>query len=237
MNDEHVDTDRDGGTPLPVKRRVFLVDDHPIVRDGLTQMLEGTPDLCVCGAAGGAEEALAALAEPLPDLVVVDIFLERSNGIDLTKTLRDRFPALPILVLSMHDEQVYAERAIRAGANGYVMKQVASRQILDAMRTVLDGKRFLNPTIEALLAEPAPDRVAGPPDEGLDRLSGRELTILEMMGRGEGKVEIGAKLSISSKTVETHYANMKNKLRLKNVAELQRRAARWIAAADNQGAD
>ncbi len=216
------------------KRRVFLVDDHPIVRDGLTQMLDGQPDLCVCGAAGTAAETLAALEVSLPDLAVVDIFLEGSNGIDLTKALRDRFPELPILVLSMHDENVYAERAIRAGANGYVMKQVASRQILDAMRTVLDGKRFLNPAIEALLAEPEPAGVfEGDPLEGLDRLSERELDILKLMGRGATRSEIGEKLSISAKTVETHRANMKYKLRLKNAAELQLRAERWVNPAAN----
>ncbi len=218
------------------KRRIFLVDDHPIVRDGLAQMLDGQPDLCVCGEAGGADETLAALAVALPDLVVVDIFLEGSNGIDLTKTLRERYPELPILVLSMHDENVYAERAIRAGALGYVMKQVASRTILEAMRTVLAGKRFLSPAIEAQILEPESEAETVAPGEGLDRLSERELEIFRLSGLGATRVEIGEKLAISAKTVETHRANIKYKLRLKSANDLQQRAERWLAAGDKEQA-
>jgi len=220
----------EAGTLTADVRRVLLVDDHPIVRDGLARMIASQPDLSVSGEAGGAEEALRLVAEDPPDLAVVDLFLEGMSGLDLIKVLRERFPALPVLVLSMHDETVYAERVLRAGARGYVMKQVASRTILEAIRTVLRGEVFLS---DKLAAGPE-GSAAGEPDAGtrdaaIVRLSDREREIFALMGQGLTRQAIVEQLGISAKTVETHRANMKYKLNLRSTAELDRQAREWVA--------
>ena len=142
-----------GETESETCRRIVLVDDHPIVRDGLVQMFSRQPDLSVCGEVSNAEEAIKVIAELKPDLVIVDIFLEGVNGIELTKTLHKQDASLPILILSMHDEGLYAERAILAGAMGYVMKQEASRTVLDAVRAVLSGKRYVSGHVGEILGD------------------------------------------------------------------------------------
>ncbi len=214
----------------PVVRRVLLVDDHPIVRDGLARMIASQPDLQVSGEADGAEDALRLVADDPPDLAVVDLFLEGMSGLDLIKLLRERRPELPVLVLSMHDESVYAERALRAGARGYVMKQVASRTILEAIRTVLRGDVFLSGN-QSARSEGAtgiePD--AGRRDAAVERLSDREREIFNLLGRGVTRQAIVDRLGISVKTVETHRANMKYKLNLRSTADLDRQARAWVA--------
>ncbi len=232
MTSDHSSDDASTGSEdvQQTPRRVLLVDDHPIVRDGLAQMIGAQPDLVVSGGAGSAEEALLKIEQDTPDLAVVDLFLEGMSGLDLIKLLRERFPGLPILVLSMHDETVYAERAIRAGARGYVMKQVASRTILEAIRTVLKGELFLSENV--VIQQEAGPRQAPVAEEGretpVDRLSGRELEIFRLMGQGLARQAIVERLHITAKTVETHRANMKYKLNLRSTAELDREARAWV---------
>ncbi len=212
----------------PVAKRIVLVDDHPIVRDGLVQMISRQPDLTVCGEASSAEEGLSVIQDLNPDLAVVDIFLEGINGIELTKLLHEKYPSLPILILSMHDESLYAERAIRAGALGYVMKQEASRTILEAMRTVLGGRKYVSQSMGESLGE----KVAGTDDDSLQnavsRLSAREMGVFELIGLGKERAEIAEELKISIKTVETHRANIKYKLNSTDASELLQNARRWV---------
>jgi DNA-binding NarL/FixJ family response regulator len=215
-------------TAVEKSRRIVLVDDHPIVRDGLVQMISRQPDLTVCGEAASAEEAMNVIAELQPDLAIVDIFLEGTNGIELTKMLHERDATLPILVLSMHDEGLYAERAIRAGARGYVMKQEASRTILEAVRSVLAGKRYVSSHVGEILGDQPVDSDQAQFASVVGRLSPREMSIFECIGAGKERSAIAEELSISIKTVETHRASIKNKLNARSATELQQYATRWV---------
>ena len=210
------------------KCRIVLVDDHPIVRGGLAQMMSQQPDLEVCGEAESAEQALEVIAGLRPDLAIVDIFMEGTNGIELTKMLRSRYPDMPVLILSMHDEALYAERALRAGALGYVMKHEASRNIMDAVRTVMSGKRYVSGSV----ADMPPDADSGGDnsvsDDEIRSLSQRELAIFRLIGQGASRGMIAEELNISIKTVETHRANMKYKLNLGRVSDLKVCAKRWV---------
>jgi DNA-binding NarL/FixJ family response regulator len=205
--------------------RIVLVDDHPIVRDGLIQMMSRQDGLTVCGEASSAEEAFKVIEELKPDLAIVDIFMEGANGIELTKMLHARDASLPILILSMHDEALYAERAIRAGAMGYVMKQEASRTIVDAIHSVMSGKRYVSNHISNILGESATDK--GEFNGEVECLSPRELDIFKLIGLGLSRSKIAEKLDISIKTVETHRANMKYKLNAGSAAELKEYAEQW----------
>lgn len=216
-------------------RRIVLVDDHPIVRDGLKQMIEQDPGLQVCGEAGSADEALVVVDAQHPDLIVVDVFLEGINGIELTKMLCERDPSACVLVLSMHDETLYAERAVRAGAKGYVMKQEASRTILDAIHTVMRGGIYVSDAIRASLddignAEGLLDLPTIP-----DRISTRELGIFEAIGEGLNRNQIADTLGISIKTVETHRANIKYKLNIGTATALAVNAKAWVRQKQNGG--
>lgn len=222
-------TDSSGAKEADDRKRVFLVDDHPILRDGVGQLINGEDDLVVCGEAGGMPAALAAVEARKPDLVLIDIFLEGgANGIELIKALHKPYPDLPMLVLSMHDPGLYAERCLRAGARGYVMKQEASRTILKAIRTVLNGGHYLSERISAtmveqVLNEPLPGQVINP-----YRLSDRELEIFELLGQGLSRSRIAEKLNLSVKTVETHRAHIREKLDLRDSSALAYRAMLWV---------
>ncbi len=216
-----------GEAPEIAKRRVVLVDDHPIVRDGLVQMISRQPDLEVCGEASSADEALGVVEKLAPDLVIVDIFLEGINGIELTKLLRERHSSLPILILSMHDEGLYAERAIRAGAMGYVMKQEASRTILEAIRTVLVGEVYLSDGIKEILSDHGSEYNDDNLGNAVERLSSREMDVFVLIGRGKKRNEIAKELDISIKTVETHRANIKYKLNCRSASDLVQSAQHW----------
>jgi len=221
-------------SPLEGVYKVLLVDDHPIVRDGLAQLMGRQKDLVVCAEAGNAADAIAAVDAAEPDVAVIDIFLEDISGIELTKTLHEKHPDLPILVLSMHDENLYAERALRAGALGYVMKQEASRTILNAIRTVLQGYRFLSDQMSSTLLGQAIDGGGRSVGEISNRLSERELEIFDLLGRGLERAEIAGKLSISTRTVETHRANIKYKLNARNATDLIEQAKAWVESSGNQ---
>src|SRR4051794_3846183 len=208
------------------KSRVLLVDDHPVVRRGLALMIDDEADLAVCGEADDFEHALEAVAKLNPDVAVVDISLSGRSGIDLTKELRNKHPNLPVLVLSMHDETLQAERALRAGAKGYIMKREATTSVIAALRQVLRGGIYVSDRIGARLlgklAE-APPGVRSP----LERLSDREMEIFTMIGQGASPRHIAEKLGLSVKTVEAHRENIKGKLGLASSNELIRYAVQY----------
>ncbi|MBI2921986.1 MAG: response regulator transcription factor [Planctomycetes bacterium] len=221
---------RRGGGPAAgaSKRRVFVVDDHQILREGLRMLLDSQEDLAVCGEASSVQEGLRAILEAAPDLAIVDLSLENSNGLDLVKDLNARRPDLPVLVLSMHDEGLFAERAIRAGARGYLMKKEAGRELLSAIHTLLSGKIYLSEgraqhVLGAALRGRTP--AAGGP---MDRLSDREIEVFEMIGHGTRTRDIARNLHLSVKTVETHRARIKEKLGLPDSAQLVQHAVQWV---------
>ncbi len=209
-------------------KKILIVDDHPLMRKGLAMTLDAEPDLNVCGQVADAEEALGALEEFDPDLAIVDISLPGMSGLELIKHMQALRPALRTLVVSRHDEALYAERAIRAGARGYVMKLEASDMIVKAVRRVLRGGIYVSEEInERLLLGLAAGRqeLAQSP---LEVLSDRELEVFELTGRGLGTREIAERLHLSVKTVESYRARIKDKLNLKTAAELMQHAVQWV---------
>lgn len=206
------------------KRAVMLVDDHPIVRQGLAELINQEPDLHVTAQAPSAGAALSALDQSTPDVVIVDISLEDRSGIELIKDLRSRKPDLPILALSMHDEALYAERALRAGAKGYIMKQEATDQVMTAIRKVLEGQIYVSERMAGRLLDQFVNTRPGDEDSPLGRLSDRELEIFGMIGKGMGTRDIANKLFLSVKTIEAHREHIKEKLKLKSGTELMRMA-------------
>jgi len=216
----------------------MLIDDHPISREGLGYLIKEEESYTVAAEVGSAEEALILLQTVTVDFVVVDISLPGINGIQLIRKMRSAYPSLSILVVSMHDEALYAERSLDAGANGYIMKEVASTKVLHAIKTVLSGKVYLSDTMrERILNEPSrvKDRkIAGRP-EIVQRLSDREFEIFELIGRGFGPSKIAEELSMSVKTLETHRNNLKMKFNLASAAELREYAIRWFKTNESQG--
>lgn len=209
------------------KARLFLVEDHPVTREGFAQLINYQPDLEVCGQAGAAARALSSVDLLKPDLAIVDLSLSDSSGLELIKSFKCRHPAMPVLVLSTHDEGLYAQRALRAGARGYVMKQAPTSEVMKAIRTVLAGDLYLsNPMRSRLVRE----QFDGPKKRGgeIDRLSDRELEIFALIGKGNTTRHIASKLHLSISTVETHRAHIKEKLQLTNAVELVQRAVEWM---------
>src|SRR5436305_545224 len=215
------------GAPAKAKR-IIIVDDHPLFRKGLEQLINSSEDgFRICGEAGDAAEGMTTIRQLKPELVIVDLSLPGANGIELVKNIRAEFPKLPVLILSMHDESLYALRALRAGAQGYVMKQEALENVIVAIREVLAGRPYLSSQMSAkLITSFASGSTQANPT---DKLSDRELEILELIGKGRDVHEISDALHISRKTVETHRAHIKEKLNLKNAREVNRFAAQWIA--------
>lgn len=208
--------------------RILIVDDHPLVRQGLIGLISTQPDFEVCGEASGISEAKKVAAESQPDVAIIDLTLEDGSGIDLLKDLRVTHPDLKLIVLTMHDELVFAERALRAGALGYVNKQEVSRTIISAIREILAGNLYLSQrTTERMvrLAVGAQSRAAESP---ISRLTDREVEVFEMIGRGLTSRQIAAKLDLSPKTIDAHRERIKQKLELKNVTELTKHAIQWI---------
>jgi DNA-binding NarL/FixJ family response regulator len=207
--------------------RVLVVDDHPIVRQGLTLMINREPDLMVCGEAQEAGPALDEIATTRPDIVIVDISLSGPDGIDLIKAIRARDATLPVLVLSMHDELIYAERALRAGANGYIMKQEATDRVLIALRRILKGDVYLSDRAANRMAEQYVRGASAQSRPAVAVLSDRELEVFRLIGAGHGTRQIAEKLHLSIKTVETYQAHIKDKLSLRSARELVQYAIEW----------
>ena len=213
-----------------VKRRVFVVDDHPIVRAGLVMMINREPDLTVCGDAEETQTALQSISELKPDILVVDISLNGPDGLDLLKTIRAQDPMLPVLILSMHDEAIYAERALRAGANGYIMKQEATDRVLIALRRILNREIYVSDRMAGKILRQFVGGGAGAatPRSLFDDLSDRELEVLRLMGEGRSTRQIAEDLHLSVKTVETYQGHLKDKLGLRNARELVQYAIQWV---------
>jgi DNA-binding NarL/FixJ family response regulator len=214
--------------PVPRTARVLIVDDHPAVREGLALRIARQPDLEVCGEADDIGAALRLVEDLEPDIAVIDISLKTGSGIDLIKRIRAHHESVRMLVWSMHSEQLYAERALRAGAMGYITKEQATEQIITAIRRVLDGKLFLSePTAELLL-----NRVVGSNEQAVARLpvenlSDREIEVFRLIGQGLGTQQIAARMHLSAKTIETYRARIKEKLNIASATDLVRRALQW----------
>jgi DNA-binding NarL/FixJ family response regulator len=210
------------------KHRVYLVDDHPIVRQGLIKLIEQEDGLEVCGEAGSVNAALDEIQKLGPDVVLVDISLEESNGLELIKAIDDLGLQIPTLVLSMHDESLYAEHALKAGASGYVMKQAASSTLIQAIEKVLDGQIYVSKTMSSQMLKMAFRGAGEKQRSGTDALSLRELEVFELIGRGNSTREIAEQLSLSVKTIETYRGHIKTKLQLRSGTELMQKAIRWV---------
>lgn len=213
---------------MKAKSRILVVDDHPVFREGLVRVLNQEKDVQVAGEAPSLEDAMALAATLKPDLVMVDISLDGSNGVDLTKSLRETYPDIRILVLSMHNEFLHAERALRAGANGYIMKRESGKELLSAIRHVLGGQTYLSePMKESLLKKVASG--PGPRSQSPEEvLSDREFEIFQLIGQGYGSRQIADKLHLSIKTVESHREHIRDKMNIESTFELVQKAIHWF---------
>jgi DNA-binding NarL/FixJ family response regulator len=208
------------------KRRILVVDDHPLVREWLTNLIDQTSDLTVCGEAEDAKGALEAISRTRPDLAIIDLSLGGESGIDLIRAIHEQFPDVTMIVLSMHDERVYGERSIRAGARGYIMKRESSTKVVEAIQQVLQGSTYLSKELTELFAQKF---VSGSEGSGspMNLLSARELEVFQLIGRGYETREIANTLKVNIKTIQTYCTRIKEKLKLSSGAELLREAMRW----------
>ncbi len=216
------------------KTQVLIVDDHPVVRDGLTTIINHEQDLNVCGEADDAHQAMVAAAELKPDIVIADISLKNSDGIELTKSIKARYPKLSIIVFSVHDESLYAERALLAGAKAYLMKDAVSENIIKAIRTVLSGEIYVSNTVSKKflhkIARDKADKTKAP----VENLSNREFEIFRLIGKGFKASQIAKQLHLSTKTIETYRSRIKEKLNLPNAAELLQYSIKWSKSQDRE---
>ena len=212
----------------PARKRILVVDDHPILREGLLQSINRESDLMVCGEAENAHQALGVIGKLKPDLVLVDIGLPGKSGFELVKDIRTVHPDVPVLVLSMHDESLYAERVLRAGARGYIMKHERPGKLIEAIRTVLSGKAYVSEKMAARILDVFSGRRPKGSRVPLERLTDREFEILELIGRGKSSHEIAKALHLSVKTVDTHRTHLKGKLKLKSALKLTHYAVCWV---------
>jgi len=209
------------------KRKVFLVDDPPPVRQWLTNLINQQPDLAVCGESESATRALQPIAAAQPEAAIVDLSLKDSSGIELIKSLKLSHPDVAVLVLSMHDESLYAERALRAGAKGYIMKRETTRKVIEGIRQILDGKVFVSDAVKEALALRLVENKTQTTRTPVEHLSDRELEVFEMLGQGLGTRQIADSLCVSIKTVQAYCARAKEKLNVRSATELLREAIRW----------
>jgi DNA-binding NarL/FixJ family response regulator len=210
------------------KSKVFLVDDHPLVREHLRSLLERDADLVVCGEAADAPTALSLIPVREPDLVILDISLKRSHGLELLKDLKEWRPKLPVLVLSMHDETLYAERSLRAGAMGYITKEEATVNVLTAIRKVLAGQVYLSERMAGRMMQKLARGTTPAASSPLELLADRELEVFQMIGRGLGTRQIAEELRLGIKTVESYRARIKEKLHLTDANQLLQHAIQWV---------
>ncbi len=209
------------------KTKIILVDDHPLVREWLTNLIHQQPDLIVCGEAETASAALQTIEATKPDVAIVDISLKDSSGIELIKNIKASHSQVAVIVLSMHDERLYAERALRAGARGYIMKRETTKKIIAAIRRVLEGKLYLSEHLADVFAEKFVDGSATAVNSPIEQLSDRELEVFQMLGEGCETRQIAESLNVSMKTIQVYCARIKEKLKLANATELLREAIRW----------
>lgn len=209
------------------KRRIFLVDDHPLVREGLTNLINGQDDLIVCGEAEDSAAAITGIAKTRPDVALVDISLKNESGLELVKNLESQFPLVALIVLSMHDEALYAERALRAGARGYVMKRESTKSVLASIRRVLEGGVYVSERVVNSMARRFSSSSKGAESSPVERLSDRELEIFRLLGQGRTTAQIAEDLHLSLKTVQAYCARAKEKFGVSSLGELLRAAIRW----------
>jgi DNA-binding NarL/FixJ family response regulator len=210
------------------KTTILIVDDHPIVRQGLAELVNHEDDIEVCGQAEDAHQAMKAIKEFKPDMAIVDISLKETSGMELIKDLNSQYPNLPVLALSMHDESLYAERALRAGARGYIMKAEATEKVIMAVRKILGGEIYISDKMASKMMRKL---VGGNKDVStspVERLSDRELEVFQLIGKGYGTRQISERLFLSIKTIETYRAHIKEKLNLADAAELLQYAIQWV---------
>jgi DNA-binding NarL/FixJ family response regulator len=209
------------------KNKILLVDDHPLVREWLANLINEQPDLHVCGEAASAPQAFESISATRPDIVIVDLALEGGSGIELIKNIKAAHPNVATIVLSMHDESLYAERALRAGARGYIMKREATKKILQGIRSVLAGKLYISDKISDMMAEKFVEGHSTANESPVQQLSDRELEVFQLLGRGFTTRQISEHLNIGFKTVQAYCARIKEKFNLTNITELLREAIRW----------
>jgi DNA-binding NarL/FixJ family response regulator len=209
------------------KRRVFLVDDHPLVREGLANLINAQNDLIVCGEAEDSAGAITGIAKTRPDVALVDISLKNESGLELVKNLESQFPLVALIVLSMHDEALYAERALRAGARGYVMKRETTKSVLASIRRVLEGGVYVSERVVNSMARRFSSSFKGAESSPVERLSDRELEIFRLLGQGRTTAQIAEDLHLSLKTVQAYCARAKEKFGVSSLGELLRAAIRW----------
>jgi DNA-binding NarL/FixJ family response regulator len=210
------------------QRRIFIVEDHPVFRDGLVRLLNAENDLAVCGEAGDVEKSLKVIPRLKPDLVVVDLELPGKSGLELIKEVRALKLAVKLLVVSMYDEALYADRVLRAGGDGYIMKQENPEEIIHAIRDVLDGHIYVSEEVFAKTSKASLKPTSKPESRRLDQLTDLELHILELLGRGKNNDEIARQLQLNVRKLTAHYVQMRRKLRLKNDNALIRYAVCWV---------
>ena len=211
----------------PMRRQILVIDDHPFMRAGLTQMIDRQPDMQICGEAGNPAEAMKVLERCRPDLVLSDITMPGRSGLEFIKDLTTTVEGVPILVVSMHDETIYAERALRAGARGYIMKEAGGENLLAAIRQILRGEIYVSPRMSAQLLEKVSARRPRNSRSPIEKLSDREFEVFQLIGQGKSTRDIAAQLHLSSKTVDVHRSHIKEKLDLKDATDLVRHAVRW----------
>ena len=209
--------------------RVFIVDDHPFIREGLAMRIGREPDLMVCGESDNADQALKSIKSLLPDVLIVDLSLKGKSGLHLIKDVARKFSELPILVLSMLDEMVYAERALRAGARGYIMKQEATKKLITAIRGVMAGELFVNTAVTSKIMHRLVKDKSRSNSFSIDSLSDRELEAFKLIGTGSSTQQISKKMKVGVKTVETYRARIKSKFKFKSTEELLQYSIQWVS--------
>jgi len=210
------------------KTKILIVDDHPMMRQGLAQLINNEPDLTVSGEAEDAQQALSAISQTKPDLVLADITLTGKSGLELIKDMQALHPGLAVLVISMHDESLYAERVLRAGGRGYIMKQEGGKKIMEAIRQVLGGRIYVSEKMSARILEIFSGRRAEAHRSPMERLTDREFEVFQLIGQGKGTRQIAQALHLSVKTVEVHRLHIKEKLKIEDAPSLVRYAVRWV---------
>ena len=218
--------------PPTSRKKILIVDDHPVLRRGLSELIGKEPDLTVCGAVENAQLALNLIASLQPDLVLADVSMPGKSGLELIKEMRKQQPGLAILVFSMHDETVYAERMLQAGARGYIMKSRDGNDLLCAIRRVLEGKIYVSEEMSNLILDRFSDRPVRASHSEISKLTDREFEVFQLIGQGLTSREIGKRLFISPKTVDTHRLHIKEKLQLESMPEMIKFAVRWVATQD-----
>lgn len=216
-------------SPAPARKKILLVDDHPMMRVGVTALINAEPDLTVCCQASNAEEALREIPKCSPDLVITDITMPGRGGLELIKDIRALHESLPVLVVSMHDEMLHGERALRAGARGYLMKEAGGEKMLEAIRKVLSGQVYVSENMAGKIFDIfSGRRTQSHQHSPIEKLTDREFEVFQLIGQGKATREIARQLNLSSKTVDVHRGNLKQKLELKDATSLVRYAVRWV---------